>query len=168
METTGPSPSANTGMRRPVRRVDDRLMILIMVGLLFVVAAVLLARTTDRVVAVPEPSGEVMAKRILSFTDAPGGEIIIRDGEDGAGIRTLQAGEGSFIRGVVRSLVRIRQQSGLFSQAGFLLTLYSDGRLILVDPLTTEAIELAAFGTTNTGEFLDLLPASADTTAMLN
>jgi len=56
----------------------------------------------------------------------------------------------------------------LFSQAGFLLTLYSDGRLILVDPLTTEAIELAAFGTTNTGEFLDLLPASADTTAMLN
>ena len=59
METTGPSPLANSAINRPVRRVSDRLMILIMVGLLFVVGAVLLARTTDQVVVVPEPSGEL-------------------------------------------------------------------------------------------------------------
>lgn len=158
METTGPSPLANSAGHRPVRRVDDRLMVLIMVGLLFVVGAVLLARTNDQIAAVPAPSGELLASRVLSFSDAPGGEIIISDGDSGSTIRTLKAGEGSFIRGVVRSLVRIRQQSGLFSRTGFVLTLYADRRLILMDPLTTEAIELAAFGPTNTGEFLALLP----------
>jgi hypothetical protein len=69
---------------------------------------------------------------------------------------------------VVRSLVRVRQQSGVFSRTGFLLTLYADGRLILLDPLTTEAIELAAFGPTNTGEFLALLPSLDGATAMLD
>ncbi|MGB0380113.1 MAG: photosynthetic complex assembly protein PuhC [Luminiphilus sp.] len=168
METTGPSPLANSAINRPVRRVSDRLMILIMVGLLFVVGAVLLARTTDQVVVVPEPSGELLASRVLSFSDAPDGQIVISDGESGASIRILKSGEGSFIRGVVRSLVRVRQQSGVFSRTGFLLTLYADGRLILLDPLTTQAIELAAFGPTNTGEFLALLPSPEGATAMLD
>ncbi len=147
----------DTGVRH-IRRVSDRLMALIALGLLFVVAAVLLARSTDNIVVAEPPVGDITHERSLLFSDGANGEITISDDVSGEVIRTLYAGEGSFIRGVVRSLVRTRQQQGLFSQAAFQLNLYEDGRLQLVDPLTHELIDLGAFGPTNVAEFAGLLP----------
>ncbi|MDG1064983.1 MAG: photosynthetic complex assembly protein PuhC [Luminiphilus sp.] len=145
------------GEVRHIRRVSDRLMALIALGLFFVVAAVLLARTTDNIIVAEPPVGSLLQGKILLFNDGPNGEVAISDEATGAVVRTLYAGEGSFIRGVVRSLVRTRHQQGLFEQTGFHLNLYQDGRLQLVDPLTSQVIDLVAFGPTNMAEFADLL-----------
>ena len=146
-----------TGEIRHIRRVNDRLMALIALGLLFVVAAVLLARTTDNIIVADPPIGALVQDRTLLFSDGADGEVVISDAASGAIVRTLAAGEGSFIRGVVRSLVRTRQQQGLFAQTGFHLNLYEDGRLQLIDPLTEQVIDLVAFGPTNMAEFAGLL-----------
>ena len=158
-----PLPQAEmSGEIRHIRRVSDRLMGLIALGLLFVVAAVLLARTTDNIVLADPPIGAVIEGRTLLFNDGPKGEVQISDAATGEVVRTLYAGEGSFIRGVVRSLVRTRHQQGLFAQTGFNLNLYEDGRLQLVDPLTRQVIDLVAFGPTNMAEFAGLLtPATS-------
>ena len=132
-------------------------MALITLGLLFVVAAVLLARTTDNIIVADPPIGALVQDRTLLFSDGADGEVVISDAASSVIVRTLTAGEGSFIRGVVRSLVRTRHQQGLFAQTGFHLNLYEDGRLQLIDPLTGQVIDLVAFGPTNMAEFAGLL-----------
>jgi len=132
-------------------------MALIALGLLFVVAAVLLARTTDNIIVADPPIGALVQDRTLLFSDGADGEVVISDAASSVIVRTLTAGEGSFIRGVVRSLVRTRHQQGLFAQTGSHLNLYEDGRLQLIDPLTGQVIDLVAFGPTNMAEFAGLL-----------
>ena len=132
-------------------------MALIALGLLFVVAAVLLARTTDNIIVADPPIGALVQDRTLLFSDGADGEVVISDAASSVIVRTLTAGEGSFICGVVRSLVRTRHQQGLFAQTGFHLNLYEDGRLQLIDPLTGQVIDLVAFGPTNMAEFAGLL-----------
>ncbi len=146
-----------SGEIRHIRRVSDRLIALIALGLLFVVAAVLLARTTDNIIVADPPIGALVQDRTLLFSDGADGEVVISDAASSVIVRTLTAGEGSFIRGVVRSLVRTRHQQGLFAQTGFHLNLYEDGRLQLIDPLTGQVIDLVAFGPTNMAEFAGLL-----------
>ena len=158
LQVVSPLPQVEmSGEVRHIRRVSDRLMALIALGLFFVVAAVLLARTTDNIIVAEPPVGSLLQGKTLLFNDGPNGEVAISDEATGAVVRTLYAGEGSFIRGVVRSLVRTRHQQGLFAQTGFHLNLYEDGRLQLVDPLTSQVIDLVAFGPTNMAEFAGLL-----------
>jgi putative photosynthetic complex assembly protein len=81
-----------------------------------------------------------------------GGFVEVFDWDSGATISRVGPGEGSFLRGVVRSLVR--QRAGLESAtAPFQLTLLEDQRLILSDPETGEDINLNAFGPTNLAVF---------------
>lgn len=143
---------------RPIRRVDDRLMFVIMAGLLFVVAAISLATSTRTVVLAPEPSGEIIEWRALRFFDLPDGSVRAIDTLTGNIVSQIPSGEGSFLRGVLRSLVRARSARDLNVQSAFELTLYADGRLILQDPETREAIDLVAFGPTNYHAFRQLLP----------
>jgi putative photosynthetic complex assembly protein len=161
--TLSPQVEPEQGVQH-IRRVSDRLMALIALGLLFVVAAVLLARTTDNIIVAEAPEGPITHARTLVFQDASEGRVVISDADTGEQLRTLSAGEGSFIRGVVRSLVRSRQQQGLFSQAPFQLNLHQGGRLQLIDPLTAETIDIGAFGPTNIAEFASLLPGSSSGT----
>ena len=58
-----------SGEIRHIRRVSDRLMALIALGLLFVVAAVLLARTTDNIIVADPPIGALVQARTLLFSD---------------------------------------------------------------------------------------------------
>ena len=132
-------------------------MALIALGLLFVVAAVLLARTTDNIIVADPPIGALVQDRTLLFSDGADGEVVISDAASSVIVRTLTAGEGSFIRGVVRSLVRTRHQQGSFAQTGFHPNLYQARRLQLIDPLTGQVIDLVAFGPTNMAEFAGLL-----------
>lgn len=154
-----PSQTLNSGQPgRAIRRVDDRLMFVIMAGLLFVVGAISLATSTRTVVLAPEPSGEVVERSSLQFLDLPDGSVRVIDATTGNSITQVSPGEGSFLRGVLRSLVRARSARGLTVQSAFQLSLYADGRLILLDPDTLEAIDLIAFGPTNFDVFRQLLP----------
>ena len=51
----------------------------------------------------------IQVQRAVSFVDEGDGRIRIEDASNGRSLRILSAGEGSFIRGAVRSLVRTRQ-----------------------------------------------------------
>jgi putative photosynthetic complex assembly protein len=148
-------------MTRPIRRVDDRLMGLIMLGLLFVVAAVSLARSTNHVDAIPKPIGAPTLTRSLTFMDGSEGEVKVFDAGTGYQITTFEKGEGSFVRGAIRTFARVRQLQGVQLQAPVELAQYQDQRLVLSDPTTGQVIELSAFGATNASEFGKLLLSSS-------
>ncbi|MEE4204349.1 MAG: photosynthetic complex assembly protein PuhC [Halieaceae bacterium] len=139
------------------RRVDNRVMVTILTGLVFVVGAVSLARWQDQVITHPVPDVAPVATRQLDFIDAANGAVVVRDRVSGQQVAQFASGEGSFVRGVIRSLVRQRQLRGVASQSSFVLSQFPDGRLILEDPLSEGRIELQAFGATNAGVFLDFL-----------
>jgi len=133
-------------------------MFVIMAGLLFVVGAISLAKFTDTVVVAPEPTGIVLEQRRLQFIDLPDGSVRAVDADTFDLVTQVSSGEGSFMRGVLRSLVRARSARDLSEQSAFELTLYADGRLILGDPETHQRIDLIAFGPTNFLAFRQLLP----------
>ena len=96
----------------------------------------------------------------LGFADSDDGSVTIYDWDSGAELQTLAPGEGSFIRGVLRSLVRERRSRGLMIDDPFRLTRFDDGSLTLKDPLTDRDIALQAFGPSNVGAFAVLLESS--------
>ena len=111
---------------------------------------------------VMDPTVPVVESRALRFEDAPGGAVVVRD-EIGV-VAVYGAGEGQFVRGVVRALARHRRQvpgaeDDLY--AAFELQHRSDGRLALVDPVSGERIVVNAFGSENFGAFVELLRAPA-------
>ena len=118
-------------------------------------AAVLAARLTGFDASAVPPS-PVVEMRTLGFRDRPGGVVEIYDWNTQELLERIPSGEGSFLRGVVRSLVR--QRRGLdAATAPFTLSLLADQRLILGDPETGEDIDLNAFGPTNLAVFARLL-----------
>jgi putative photosynthetic complex assembly protein len=107
-------------------------------------------------------SGSAITSTRLGFADLGSGVVRIYDWERGVELQTLAAGEGSFVRGVLRSLVRERRSRGLAGNDPFTLSQYADGSLVLEDPLTNQRIELWAFGPSNAGVFAALLVASQE------
>lgn len=111
------------------------------------------------VAQVPVPQAPV-DDRALRFEDRPDGAVFIYEiGEDGAEqvIHVLESGSDGFVRGVLRSLTRSRRAAGIGPEQPFLLSLQSDGQLVLEDPATGQRIDLRAFGPTNFDSFRQLL-----------
>lgn len=124
---------------------------------LLVLCAVLAARLTGFEPAQPT-LGSIVESRMLGFRDAGAGRVVVYDWDSGDEIYSLQAGEGSFLRGVMRSLVRQRRGTAIAEGAPFLLTRHESQQLVISDPSTGERIELIAFGPTNVALFAGLLP----------
>ncbi|MBC7799836.1 MAG: photosynthetic complex assembly protein PuhC [Gemmatimonadaceae bacterium] len=125
------------------------------VGLAFVLA-IGGRLTNDGVVA---QTGSVVSTRELRFADGPEGSVVVTDAKDGAVVEVF-TGENGFVRGTLRGLARARRAEGVGSEPAFRLTSWSDGRLTLDDPQTTQHIELQAFGPDNTIIFTKLLTAN--------
>ena len=123
-----------------------------------VLAATLVARLTGYQ-ADSTPVSTVTELRELGFRDLPRGVVEIYEWHSDRTIARLPAGEGSFIRGVVRSLVRQRRGLSPDAVPRFELARHSDARLVLSDPETGEYIDLVAFGPTNVAAFARLLDA---------
>ncbi|MCR5868070.1 photosynthetic complex assembly protein PuhC [Aquincola sp. J276] len=102
--------------------------------------------------------------RSLHFDDLPGGGIAVRDADTGQLIDTVAPGTNGFLRSAVRGLVRDRKRQQIGPQPPFRLMARNDGRLTLEDPSTGRRIDLEAFGPTNAGVFVRLLPAPPRTT----
>jgi len=132
-------------------------MFVIMAGLLFVVGFVSLAKQTDTIVVAPAPQGAVVAQKNLQFTDEVDGSVHVIDVNSGTLVHVFASGDGSFVRGVLRSLVRARNARGLTQANAFDLALHEDGRMILSDAETHESVDLVAFGATNFRAFSQLL-----------
>ena len=129
------------------------------VVLLLVLATVLVARLTGYNAA-PESAPIAVESRALGFRDLPQGRIEIYHWDSGEVLQTLETGEGSFVRGVVRSLVRQRRGIADPSASPFILERYANGQLALRDPATGEQINLVAFGPTNQAAFASLMSAT--------
>lgn len=104
----------------------------------------------------------VVAQRALHFEDQADGSILVleaRPGQAPQALQVVEPGAGGFLRGALRALVRQRRAAGLGAEAPFVLTARADGRLTLVDPATTERVDLESFGPTNAAVFAQLLAA---------
>jgi putative photosynthetic complex assembly protein len=127
---------------------------------MLVLAATLAARltgfTTDSI-----PDASVVDMRQLGFRDLPGGVVEAYDWQSGETLTSMSSGEGAFLRGVVRSLVRQRRGMDSSIPAMFELTRYDDGRVVLSDPSTAESIDLIAFGRDNIAVFAALMDPPA-------
>lgn len=107
---------------------------------------------------------QVVASCDLVFEDQPAGAIHVYNLEDGRLLERFERGNGSFVRGVLRSMTRERRSHQLGSEQPFRLTRHSNGALTIRDQATGREIFLNAFGVTNADVFARLLSASLATT----
>ena len=107
---------------------------------------------------VPLPD-QVTESRQLRFEDGPNGTVSVYEVGSGSDVlvRVIEAGEGGFVRGVLRSLARARRASNIGADVPFTLTQQADGALFLEDPATGQRIFLQAFGPASTASFEALL-----------
>ena len=126
---------------------------------LLTLVAVAMARVSGYRPA-PADTGAVVASCDLRFVDAAEGVVRVYDTHSGRVLADLEPGDGSFIRGVLRSLVRERRSRELGTLAPFQVARHADGKLTLEDTATGHRIELTAFGPSNAGAFAALLEAS--------
>jgi len=126
---------------------------LTLVGLAMLFAGV--ARTTDFGASRIPPS-PVVERLDLRFLDNPAGGVRVETNE-GRIVANYIAGEGGFLRGVMRGFARDRRAHEGGSQETFSLARHADGRLTIADPVTGRVVELESFGPSNAGLFADLL-----------
>ena len=103
---------------------------------------------------------EVLQTRTLQFIDMADGSVGVVDADNGERIDTVPVGEGGFLRGTLRGLVRERRMSDTGMDPGFRLTRFTDGTVVLTDLATGTEIDLRAFGALNAGNFLRYLSAA--------
>lgn len=102
---------------------------------------------------------ELLVSCDLRFEDAGTGTVHVYTWPDDALVTTLAPGEGSFIRGVLRSFARDRRSRDLDGARPFRLAQYADGTLSIEDTATGTLVSLQAFGPDNAGAFASLLQA---------
>ena len=105
---------------------------------------------------------EIISARDLAFRDHAEGGFVAWDVEEDRAVGRVMPGDGGFIRGVLRSLVRERRAMGIGPDEPFRLTAFADGRIQIQDRATGRIIDLGAFGPTNAGAFASLLSAKGD------
>ena len=93
----------------------------------------------------------------LLFIDGPRGRVDVVDAHTQATLAVYESGEGSFLRGIVRSLVRERRVRDLDPGGVFNLALLDNGSLVISDPDTGYWMALEAFGLDNRRLFAEIL-----------
>lgn len=109
----------------------------------------------------PSTSDErtLVQSRVLQFEDGASGSVKVFDLDSGQEIDVIAAGDGGFLRGTLRGLVRERKTARVSMSDGFRLSQYENGTVVLTDLATGRDIDLRAFGETNAGNFLKYLSA---------
>jgi putative photosynthetic complex assembly protein len=105
------------------------------------------------------PPPMIVAERNLVFEDTTAGAVLVRDADSGALIAEFPAGEQGFIRSTLRGLARTRRSHGAGADVPFRLERRANGQLLLIDPVTDQAIDLWAFGHANAEVFFEFMPA---------
>jgi putative photosynthetic complex assembly protein len=108
--------------------------------------------------APPEPQvAAAVSSATLLFVDGPAGRIDVLESQTAIELAQYHSGEGSFLRGILRSLVRERRIRDLEAGGVFELNLLENGSLVISDPETGYWMALEAFGVDNRQVFVTLL-----------
>lgn len=99
----------------------------------------------------------VLVERALRFQDAANHGITVIDAGSGKVAAELPPGSNGFLRGALRALTRERRKAGIGEEVAFRLVRYTDGRLVLHDPATSQHITITSFGPTQVESFDNLL-----------
>lgn len=102
-------------------------------------------------------ASEVVRTVSVVFRTDADDRITVVTAHDDRVLRVLAPGEGGFLRGALRPLVRERKRHGVDPTDPYDLSLHADGALILRDPPTGLHLDVAAFGPTSRAQFLTLL-----------
>ena len=149
-----PEPGANpngTGMVVPKPA-------LIMAGMLILlVLGLAVSARVFGVGASRELASTVLVQRELTFADAPDGGIVVTDAGTHQQAAMLPPGTNGFLRGALRALTRTRASAGIGHDIPFRLVRYTDGRLVLLDPATSQHVTITSFGHTQVESFDRLL-----------
>lgn len=94
----------------------------------------------------------VLWQRELVFADTPDGQILVLNYFDSKEVARFK-GEQGFLRGTLRALARERKRRGIGPEAPFRVIEHTDGRLTLLDPSTSQRIDLESFGPVNSALF---------------
>ena len=114
--------------------------------------------------AVAPPAEPPVAARDLRFEDLDSGAVGVYDAASGRLIRQLESGEHGFLRSTLRGMARARKARNAGPETPFRIELRSTGRLLLIDPVTGQEVDLWAFGAVNAQAFATFLaepPAQA-------
>ena len=103
-------------------------------------------------------SAQASPARLLSFNDLSNGSVEVIDASKNTRLELIPAGEGAFLRGVLRALTRERRLKGYDRQQPFELRVDASNGLLLLDTATGTTLLLNAFGPQNTASFARLLP----------
>lgn len=145
--------------QRETIRPIPRAILLAAGGLaLGVIVVAAMARTTE--VGVSRTAYSAPAdRRDVRFTDQPDGSVAVSDATSNQVVAVLEPGTNGFVRIMMRSLAKQRQDIGVGAEPAFELTRWDDGRLSILDPVTGQHRDLSGFGKTNVDDFAKLLLA---------
>jgi len=104
-----------------------------------------------------ETPSVVLAERLLSFSDAADGGILVDDAQTRTVVAHIPPASNGFLRGALRALTRERALAKIGRQQPFRLVRYADGRLVLHDPATKRQVTITSFGPTQIEAFDRLL-----------
>lgn len=133
-------------------------------GLLVLAAVTLtaLGRPAPGALVAAATADPAVQERTVAFTESADGTVRVTDPRTGVTLRTLAAGEGGFMRGMLRPLNRERSRVGVPLDASLVLSARASGVLLLVDPQTGLVVDLDAFGSSSRAQFEPLLGAVPD------
>ncbi len=77
-------------------------------------------------------------------------------------VAVLVEAESRFLKTVVKSLTHLREREHASTTAPFQLVRWTDGTMILADPVTGQYMPLNGFGRANEAAFLEVLAAAED------
>ena len=121
----------------------------------FALSAVAFSRVSE-IGAVHMAPVKPVAVLSLKFADRDDGSVGVIDASTEKTIYVVAPGTNGFIRGVMRGLIQERKRSGLDDTTPFTLTHWADGTVSLEDSAIHRAVDLDAFGPTNSGAFAQL------------
>ena len=114
-----------------------------------------------------KPDVQIVASVTLRVVDGDAGGVMILPSGAADPIIQYGSGEGSFFRGVMRTLVRERSARSIIDKPEFVLELTSHGGLILVDELTGYWIAIEAFGPDNYREFRSIFDKARESSLVM-
>ncbi|HEX7718596.1 MAG TPA: photosynthetic complex assembly protein PuhC, partial [Woeseiaceae bacterium] len=88
------------------------------------------------------PPPAIVVSRDLFFEDLDDGSVAILEANDRLLIDVLEPGTNGFLRATLRGLARGRKAMAAGPEQPFRLQLTEHGRLLLVDPVTSQEVDL--------------------------